>query len=120
MASRESFPARARVCVQSRPSWLLRCRPPEVRRLFQLMKAAAAVDAGGGEQIGLDRHEDRGLLRIVVEVLHHDAVALAGQVDDVARLPGMLDSVQHGVATALDDEEDLPALEFEAAGAAAG
>src|SRR5712672_2196856 len=84
------------------------------------MEAAAAVDAGGGEEIGLDRHEDRGLLRIIVEVLHYDAVALARQVDDVPRLPRVLDAVQHGVAAALDDEENLPALEFQAAGAAAG
>src|SRR5262245_16712840 len=84
------------------------------------MKAAAAIDAGGGEEIGLDRHEDRGLLRMVVEVLHDDAVALARQVDDIAGLPRMLDAVEHGVAAALDDEENLATLEFEAAGAAAG
>src|SRR5262245_40215579 len=111
---------RSRSRVRSISAMVSLRRPPVVRRLLQLMKATAAVDAGGGEEIGLDRHEDRGLLWVVVEVLHHDAIALAREIDHVARLPRMLDAIEHGVAAALDDEEDLPALEFQPAGATAG
>src|SRR5215469_4743628 len=79
--------------VSSCPRLFRRLWPPVVRRLLELMQAAAAVDAGRGEQIGLDRHEHGRLRRIVVEVLHHDAVALAGEADHIACLPGMLDPV---------------------------
>src|SRR5262249_35586608 len=84
-----------------------------VGRLLELMEAAAAVDAGGGKQIGLDRQKDRRLRVIVVEVLHHDAVALARQAHDIADLPAVLDAVEHGVAAPGHDVEDLRALKLE-------
>src|SRR4029077_8073741 len=63
---------------------------PVLRRVFELLEAAAAVDTQPFDPVRLRGDECRRLFRIGVEVLYDDALGAERQVEHVARLPRML------------------------------
>src|SRR5438045_508354 len=74
-----------------------------LRCVLDLLDTRAAINAVAGVKVGLGLDELRRRLRIVVEMLHDNAVLAQRQVQHVARLPRMLHAVEQRVAAPLED-----------------
>src|SRR5947207_1817650 len=116
-------------CTCSRPPWLWApgCEwerssiisPFAFGTVFELLEARSAIDISAFEPVRLARDEPHRLVRVAVEMLHHQPLGAQRQVDHVAFLPLVLDPVHQGIASAFQDHDHLSALELDPAGAAA-